>query len=70
VQVQLHSLLGSVLDGGEWPASRPCCFSPHSKSGRHSIHSRSAPSVEEKAVLLVLGFDPRTVNSVASHYTD
>jgi hypothetical protein len=28
VDVQIHILLTSALVGGEWPASRPCRFTP------------------------------------------
>jgi hypothetical protein len=32
VEVQLHVLLTSALDGGQWSTSRPGCFTPGERS--------------------------------------
>jgi hypothetical protein len=38
VEVQLHAFLTSALDGGEWSASHPGCFTPGERApGTHCI---------------------------------
>jgi hypothetical protein len=38
VEVQVHTFLTSVLDGGEWSASRPSRFTPRERvPGNHWI---------------------------------
>jgi hypothetical protein len=45
VEVQLHSFFTSVLDGGEWSASRPGRFTPRERApgtvGNFKIHFRT-----------------------------
>jgi len=44
MDVELHSLLTSALDGGEWSASRPGRFTPKERaSGTHWIRGWVGP---------------------------
>jgi hypothetical protein len=44
VEVQLHTFLTSALDGGEWPASHPSCFTPRERApGTHWIEGWVGP---------------------------
>jgi hypothetical protein len=59
VDVQIHASLTSALVGGEWSASRPCCFT----SGSHWIEgwvgSRAALGNMEKLKFLTQTLAPR-----------
>ena len=60
-------------DGGGW--STPCTgrFTPRERPGTHCIGGWVGPqgrSVRVRKILPPPGFDPRTVRSVASRYTD
>jgi hypothetical protein len=72
VKVQLYSFLTSALEGGGWSSPRPGRFTP----GKDPV-----PIVQEagwapgpvwtwRKISLPQGFDPRTVQPVASFYTD
>jgi hypothetical protein len=50
-EVQLHALLTSALDGGEWSTSLPCHFTPWEITpGTHSLGSWVGPRVGVEAV--------------------
>jgi hypothetical protein len=52
VEVQLHAFLTSALDGGEWSASRPGCFTPKERSpGTHWIGGWVCPRALLDAVM-------------------
>ena len=71
VEVRLHSLLGSALDGDEWKTSRPDRFTAEKKSQcppnrRLDGHqSRSGLFQKEVNFLSRLGIEKGTVYSVA-----
>ena len=63
----------SALDGGWWSAARPGRFTPREGPGTHCIGSRKGPRAGLDGYgksRLSPGFDPRTVQPVASRYTD
>jgi hypothetical protein len=79
VEVQLHALLISALNGGEWSASRPNRFTPRERaSGIHWIGGWVGPRAVLEAVAkrknpsLRRESNPRTpiVQPVAQHYTE
>jgi hypothetical protein len=52
VEVDLHAFFISVLDGGEWSASRPGCFTPRERdSGTHWIGGWVGPRAGLDAVV-------------------
>jgi hypothetical protein len=62
-----------ALEGGEGSASRPDCSLPPGKTWYPLYRRLGGPqgqSGEEWKISLPQGFDPRTVQPVASHYTD
>jgi hypothetical protein len=63
----------SALEGGEWTASRPGRNLPPGKT-RYPLHRRlggpQGRSGQVRKISLPPGFDPRTVQSVGSRYTD
>jgi hypothetical protein len=65
--------LTSALDGDEWSTPRPGRFTP-GKETRHPLYRRlGGPQGWSGRVLKISpppGFDPRTVQPVASRYTD
>jgi hypothetical protein len=72
VEVWLYSFLTSALEGGGWSASRPGRFTP----GKDPVLIvqeagwASGPVWSCAKNFAPPGFDPRTVQPVASHYTD
>jgi hypothetical protein len=79
VEIQLHALLISALDGGEWSASRPGCFTPRERAlGTHWIGGWVGPGavldpvVKRKIPSPRLESNPRTPipQLVAQRYTD
>jgi hypothetical protein len=65
VEVPLHAFLTSVLDGGEWSASRPGCFTPQGKSPWYALdrrlggsQNRSGRGGEEKNSQSPPGIEP------------
>ena len=73
VEVQLYSFLTTALEGGEGSASRPCPSLPPGKT-RYPLYWRlGGPQGRSGRVRKISpppGFDPRTVQPVASRYTD
>jgi hypothetical protein len=73
VEVYLHAFLTSALDGGEWSASRPGCFTPgrtpdiHWRRGGH--RSRFGRGGEEKNSQPLPGLEPPIIQPVAQRYT-
>ena len=65
--------LTSVLDGGVWLMPRPGRFTPERET-RYPSHSRLGGSQDRSGLVRKLspppGFDPQTVEPVASRYTD
>jgi hypothetical protein len=44
VDVYIHIFLTSALAGGDWSASRPCCFTPGERTpGSHLVRKLSGP---------------------------
>jgi hypothetical protein len=66
-------LLFSALDGGGWSTSRPGRFTP-GKESRYPLYRRlggpQGRSGRVRKISPPLGLDPRTVQPVASRYTD
>jgi hypothetical protein len=65
--------LTSALDGSVWLRPRPGCFTPGKETRYPFYRILDRPhcrSVRVRKNLPPLGFDPRTVKNVASHYTD
>jgi len=69
--VQLHSFINSVLDGGEWLVSRPGRSTPRIET-RYPLNRRTVESQSryvrfgaEKNLFLPPGFDPRMAQRVA-----
>ena len=64
--------LTSAVDGSGWSTSRPGQFSPGNSSGTHFIGNTWARrrSGRVRKISPPRGFDTRTVQSVASRYTD
>jgi hypothetical protein len=62
----------SALDGGEWSTARPGHFTPGKT--RYPFYSRlggpQGRSGRVRKISPATGFDPRTVQSLASRYTD
>jgi hypothetical protein len=73
VEVYLYHFLTTALEEGEGSASRPGCSLPPGKT-RYPLYRRlGGPqdrSGQVRKILPPLGFDPRTVQPVASRYTD
>jgi rRNA maturation protein Nop10 len=64
-------LLTSALDGGEWSTPCPGRFTPRERPGTHSTGGWAGLwTGAEKLLPHPPGFDPRTVQPVASRYTD
>jgi hypothetical protein len=62
----------SALDGRGWSTSRPGRFTPPERPGTHCIADWVGPRASLDRCgksLLIPGFDPQTVQYVASHYT-
>ena len=63
----------AALEGGEWSASRPGCSLPRERPGTHCtggwLDLRAGLDGVQK-ISPPPGFDPRTVQPVASRYTD
>jgi hypothetical protein len=63
VDVEIHIFLTSALAGGEWSASRPCCFTPEeSAPSTHWIGGWVGPrggldDVEKRKFLTPLGLE-------------
>jgi hypothetical protein len=75
----MHVFLTSALDGGQWPASRPCRFTPGERApGSHWIGGWvglivGLDDMEKKKFLNLpelFNSDPSVVQPVASRYTD
>jgi len=71
VEVQLHSVITSALDGDEWSVSHHGCFTPV-KRPWYSLkrrlgkpQSQSGHFIEEIHTLLLLGFKPRIIQPIA-----
>jgi len=73
VEVQLYSFLTTALEGGEGSASRPGRSLPPGKT-RYPLYRRlggpQGRSGQVRKISPPPGFDPRTVQPVASRYTD
>jgi hypothetical protein len=76
---QMYSLYSSTLpstsalDEGGWSTSRPGRLTPGERPGTHCIGGWVGPRAdmdEERKILTSPGFDPQTVQSIASRYTD
>jgi hypothetical protein len=51
VEVWLHALLTSALDGGEWSTSRPSCFTPKERAPQYPFDWRlSGPQSQSGCV--------------------
>jgi hypothetical protein len=62
VDVWIHIVLTSALDGGEWSASRPCRFTPGERApGTHSIACWVDPrlALEKRKFLTLPGLEGR-----------
>jgi hypothetical protein len=74
VDVWLYSFLIMAVDGSEWSAHAPAALSPGKNHGTHRIGEfvvhRTGFLFGEKKLLPLLGFKSRTVQLVASGYTD
>jgi hypothetical protein len=77
VAVYSHIFLTSALVGGEWSASRPCCFTPVEKApGTHWTGGwmglRADLDDVNRIFLTLSGAElrPLVVQPVASRYTD
>jgi len=72
VEVWLYSFLTTALEGGEWSASRPGRSLPPGKT-RYPLYRRlggpQGRSGQVREISHPPGFDPRTVQLVASRYT-
>jgi len=71
VEVQIHSLFTSALDGGKWSASRSGRFTPGAQS-QYPMNmrlggpqGRAGRFGENKNLLQSAGFEARTVQPVA-----
>jgi hypothetical protein len=64
--------LTSALDGGGWSKPLPVRFTPRKEPGTHCTGGWVGPRVglDGTENLVPPGFDPRTVQPVASRYTD
>jgi hypothetical protein len=73
VEVQLYSFMTTAPEGGEWSASRPGRSLPPGKT-RYPLYRRlggpQSQSGQVRKISPPPGFDPRTVQLVASRYTD
>ena len=73
VEEQLYSSMTATLEGGEWSASRPGRTLPPGKT-RYPLYRRlggpQGRSGQVRKISPPPGFDPRTVQPVASRYTD
>jgi hypothetical protein len=74
VDVQIHIFLTSALVGGEWSASRPCCFTPGTHFIGGWVDPRAGLDDMEKWTFFTLpGLKlppPPIVQPVARCYTD
>jgi len=70
----LYSFLTTALEGGEGSASRPCRSLPPEKKTWYPLYRRlggpQGRSGQVRKISLPPGFGPRTVQPVASRYTD
>jgi hypothetical protein len=63
VDVSIHIFLTSALAGGEWSASRPCCFTPGERAfGTHWVGGWVDPraglgNMEKRKFLTLLGLE-------------
>jgi hypothetical protein len=76
VEVQLHLILTSALDGGEWSASRPRQLYLQGKSLWYTLdrrldgpQSRSGRGGEEKNFQPLPGLEPPIIQAIAQLYT-
>jgi hypothetical protein len=73
VEVELYPFMNMALEGGERSASRPGRFLPPGKT-RYPLYRRLGEpqgwSGQVRKILPPPGFDLRTIQPVASHYTD
>ena len=73
VEVQLYSFMTTALEGGEVSASHPGCSLPPGKT-RYPLYGRlggpQGQSGQVRKISPLPGFDPQTVQPVASHYAD
>ena len=65
----MHLSLTSALDGGGWSTPRNGRFNP-GKETRYPLHRRLGGPQGRFGRVRKMEFDPRTVQPVASHYTD
>jgi hypothetical protein len=74
--VYFHTFLTSLLDGGEWSASRPGRFTLQGKSPWYQLdrrlggpQSRSGRGGEKKHSQPLPGLEPPIIQPVTQHYT-
>jgi len=70
VEVQLYSLLIKALEGGEGSASRSALSLPRERPLYRKLGGPQGQSGQVWKISPPPGFDPRTVQPVASRYTD
>jgi hypothetical protein len=73
VEVQRYSFMTSALEGGEGSAPRPCRSLPPRKDPyplQRRLGGPQGRSGQARKISPAPGFYPRTVQPVASHYTD
>jgi len=68
----LYSSMTAALEGGEWSAARPGRTLPPERPGTHCTGGWVGPRavLEGRKISSTPRFDPRTVQPVASRYTD
>ena len=68
-----EAMKASVLDGGGWSTPRPGCFTPGKETWYPLCRRLGGPQGRSGRVRKIShppAFDPRTVQPVASRYTD